>query len=121
LSIRDWRSRGRNMPVRAWAKMYVVPAEPGRLEPVGRYSATLQYGKALGSLGGWTTGRSMLSAGTTTRVTTRAAEGLAEAPLEAPGVGSVGSVGNGRSEGDAAGAAETNAGGLGTVAWAGTP
>ncbi len=109
------------MPVRACAKTYVVPAKPGRLVPVKNSSATLQYGKALGSLGGWTTGRSMLSAGTTTRVTTRAAEGLAEAPLEAPGVGSVGSVGNGRSEGDAAGAAETNAGGLGTVAWAGTP
>src|SRR6266540_5681849 len=67
LSRCDWVSSGRNMPVRAWAKMYVAPFWPG-CEKMSRYIATLQYGKPLGGL---TTGRSMLKAGTDTRVTTR--------------------------------------------------
>ena len=42
------------------------------------YSATLQYGKWSGLFGGFTTGRSIRSAGTTTRVATRSATGLDE-------------------------------------------
>src|SRR2546422_7941091 len=69
---------GRNMPVRAWATMYVAPFSPG-CEKMSMYIATLQYGNAFGAL---TTGRSMPSAATTTLVTTRVPAGALDGEPE---------------------------------------
>ena len=60
-------SKGRNIPVRAWAYRNETPASPGCDSPV-RYIATLHQGNALPR---WrTTGRSMPRLGTATRVAT---------------------------------------------------